>query len=257
MRQVAVGGICGLFALSVSLASGCGGSAFSASNGSGGDPGGESGSSGMSEVGGMSDVAGMTSTAGSSTGGMMTSGGRNGGGGTTSSGGESAGGGASTAGSGGSAGGASCAVGTVNFTMTPAKGSGGAAFCTGCSANFLTVTDSKGQTVVLDRGCSLAECGACMPSACPPVACLNQNVPAEGVSRSWSETHWVDSTCGATSLACASEHCVPPGKYKAKMCALKNTTPNGNYCTPGDSPVCTEVDFVLPGATSVQGVIGG
>jgi hypothetical protein len=62
--------------------------------------------------------------------------------------------------------------------------------------------------------------------------------------------------CGAASNACSSDQCVPAGKYKAKMCAVKNTTPSAGYCTAGDSPVCTTVDFDLPGATTVQGTIG-
>ena len=235
MRQVALGGIFGSLGLSLLVASGCGGSAFSASSDTGGE------SNGGSGVSGMTDIGGMTS-----------SGGKSGGGGTTSSGGSTG-----SAGSGGSAGGGSCVTGMLTFKMVPAKGSGSAAFCSGCVANWLTVTDSNGQAVTLDRSCSVADCSTCTPSACPPVACLNQSVPAEGLSRSWDETHWVDSSCGASALACAGAHCVAPGKYKAKMCAAKNTTPNGNFCTPDGSPVCTEVDFVLPGLTTVQGIIGG
>jgi hypothetical protein len=264
MRQVALSCILGSLGLSASLVSGCGGSTFSASNGSSGEANGGSGASGMTDIGGMTDTGGMTDAGGmTDTGGTTSSGGKNSGG-ASSAGGKFGRGGASSvggntgaAGSGGSAGGKACATGTVTFQMVPAKSSNAAAYCSGCSANWLTVTDSNGQVVAIDRSCSVADCDACMPTTCPPVACLNQSVPAEGLTRSWDETQWVDNSCGASMRACAGAHCVAPGKYKAKMCALKNTTPTGNYCVPGDSPVCTEVDFVLPGATTVQGVIGG
>ena len=112
--------------------------------------------------------------------------------------------------------------------------------------------------MTIDRGCGVATCGSCSPTSCPPVACLNQSIPATGLSRDWDETQWVGSTCGATDLACVGAHCVPAGKYKAKMCALKNTTPGQNFCTVGDTPVCTEVQFELPTtATTVTGTIGG
>ncbi len=58
------------------------------------------------------------------------------------------------------------------------------------------------------------------------------------------------------ATACSIDQCVPAGKYKAKMCATKNTMPSASFCSPGDA-VCTEVDFVLPGAITVQGTIGG
>ena len=96
-----------------------------------------------------------------------------------------------------------------------------------------------------------------MSNACPPVACISQVVTAEGLKRAWDETQWLGSTCGAMAMTCIAAHCVPPGKYKAKMCAAKNSSPDSNLCALGGTPTCTEVEFELPGATTVQATISG
>jgi len=53
------------------------------------------------------------------------------------------------------------------------------------------------------------------------------------------------------------DQCALAGKYKAKMCAAKNTMQSPDYCSPDTTPICTTVDFELPGASVVQGTIGG
>jgi hypothetical protein len=287
MKRLSICGVVGIVGSAFLLTGACGGSSFTAADGSGGLAGsgvgksgadgsgdsqssaGESGSSDASGSGGLisGGAAGSTSTAGAS-GSRNTagSGGVTGTGGVVGSGGviglAGAAGHVGSAGSGTSgsagAGGNSCVTGTVTFKMLPAMGSAASAFCSqGCSGNWLTVTDANSKTVVLDRACNVADCKTCASTACPPIVCINQPIPSEGLSRPWDETQWNPSVCGMASSACSIDQCVPAGKYRAKMCAVKNTTPSAGYCTAGDSPVCTTVDFVLPGATTVQGTIGG
>ncbi|HWZ87658.1 MAG TPA: hypothetical protein VNW92_02375 [Polyangiaceae bacterium] len=119
------------------------------------------------------------------------------------------------------------------------------------------MTDANSNVVALDHGCGTADCSSCTPTACPPIACFNQTVPAEGVTRQWDETQWLGSTCGMSAMMCTEPVCVPPGKYKAKMCTTKNTAAPSSACVPGNTPVCTEVSFDLPGNTVVQGTVGG
>jgi hypothetical protein len=146
----------------------------------------------------------------------------------------------------------------VTFKMVPAAGTPASTYCTAsCGSNWLTITDSHSNVVALDRACSMPDCKTCAATACPPVACVIQAIPVDGLSRAWSEVQWNPNTCGAMSNACLIDQCSLPGKYKAKMCAAKNTTPGGNFCSPDTTPVCTTVDFELPGATVVQGTIGG
>jgi hypothetical protein len=216
-------------------AAGAGGSMSTAGAGGSHHSGGAGGSAGVVGVGGTVGVSGA--------GGMVSSGGSSGGAGMSGS-----------AGSGGN----SCVTGTVTFKMVPAASSGTSAFCAqGCTGNWLTITDSNQKTVVLDRGCGVADCKTCASTACLPIACTTVTIPPEGLNRTWDETQWNPSVCGAASAACSVDQCVPAGKYKAKMCAVKNTSPMASYCSPGDTPVCTTVDFVLPGAMTVQGTIGG
>ena len=285
MKQLVLGGAFGSLGLLLVLANGCGGSSFSASDAAGAGAGAEAVAG--DAAGGATDAAGAGSTGGTTSsggkggttssggkGGTTSSGGKGGGlggttsggggsgsggiGGGTSSGGMSGGGaaGAISSGGGGAGGGSSCAGGTVTFKMVPNKSSGGT-FCTSCGANWLTITNASAKAVLFERSCNVADCSTCASTACPPIACLNQIVPDGGLTRDWDATQWVGSTCGAGAMACASAHCVPPGKYRAKMCGYKNTTPDGNFCTPNDTPSCVEVDFQLPGATTVQGTIGG
>jgi hypothetical protein len=284
MKRLSVSSVVGIIGCAFLLTGACGGSSFTAADGGGGLAGsgvgksgadgsgdsqssaGESGSSDASGSGGLSrggaggslsaaGAAGSHNTAGSV--GLSGAGGVIGLGGSAghlgSAGSSGAAGMSGSAGSGGN----SCVTGTVTFKMLPAMGSGSAAFCSqGCGGNWLTITDSNSKTVVLDRACNVADCKTCANTACPPIACINQAIPPEGLSRAWDETQWNPSICGTASNACSIDQCVPAGKYKAKMCAVKNTTPSASYCTPGDSPVCTTVDFVLPGAMTVQGTIG-
>jgi hypothetical protein len=294
MKRLSVSGVIGMLGSAFLLTGACGGSNFTSGDGSGGLAG--ASQSGGASSGGQSHAGESGATNESGAGGRMSGGGASGGHGVAGSGGSmsvagaggssvagsggsmsvaGAGGGHSSAGAGGSggvagssgaagtsgsagSGGNSCVNGTVTFKMVPAAGSAPSAFCSqGCTGNWLTVTDSNSKTVVLDRGCGSPDCKTCVGTVCPPIACISQVIPPEGLSRPWDETQWNPSVCGAASVACSLDQCVPAGKYKAKMCVAKNTMQSANYCTPGDTPVCTTVDFVLPGAMTVQGTIGG
>jgi hypothetical protein len=292
MKRLSVSGVLGMVGSAFLLTGACGGSSFTSADGSGGLAGsagvgrsggassggsqssaGEGGATSESGAGGQMSAAGAggrrggagsggsMSVAGSGgsigsagSGGSMSSAGASGSGGVVGSAGSS--GAVGVSGSAGS-GGNSCVTGTVTFKMVPAAGSVTSAFCSqGCTGNWLTVTDSNSKTVVLDRGCGSADCSTCTKSLCPPIACISQVIPIDGLSRAWDETQWNPSVCGA-AITCSADQCVPAGKYKAKMCAVKNTMPQGSFCSPSDTAICTDVDFVLPGATTVQGTISG
>ena len=249
MRRLSMSHVLGILGSAVLLTGACGGSSFTADGGAG------KGNAGASAAG-TGNQSGSAGSGGSSMGGG-TSGGSSMGGATS---GGSSMGGAMSGGASGNAGssGTTCANGSVTFRLVPGQGTAPGAFCSGCGVTWLTVTNSNAKVVPMDRSCAVASCDSCMASGCPPIACLNQAVPAEGLSRDWNETQWLSSTCGPDALACAAPHCVPPGKYKAKMCALKNSTPTSMICTPeNNGTVCTEVDFELPGASMVVGTLGG
>lgn len=171
---------------------------------------------------------------------------------------EVGGGGQSADGAAGGTGG-SCANGAVTFKMIAPNDAPPGTYCDPCGPSWLTVVDPQtSKPVVLDHGCGATECDRCTPGLCLPVGCLNQPVTSEGVTWQWDGTAWLDSTCGANATQCSKPVCVQPGKYIARMCTTKTRPGAGaGSCIPGDSPICTEVPFALPGSTLVTGTIGG
>jgi len=170
-------------------------------------------------------------------------------------------GGSAGAGAGQSPGGTagSCANGTVTFKMIAPNGTLPGTYCDPCGASWLTVIDQQtSKPVVLDHGCGATECSRCTPGLCLPLACLNLPVTSEGVTWQWDSSEWLDGTCGANPTQCLKPICAQPGKYVARMCTTKSQPGASAYsCIPGDSTLCTEVAFALPGSTVVTGTIGG
>jgi len=155
--------------------------------------------------------------------------------------------------------GGSCTNRTVTFKMIAPNGTPPGTYCNACGQSWLTVIDEQtSKPVLLDHGCGATECGRCTPGLCLPLACLNLPITSEGVTWQWDGTEWLDSTCGANPTQCLNPVCVPPGKYVAQMCTtMSQSSASASTCIPGDSMLCTEVAFTLPGSTVVTGTIGG
>jgi hypothetical protein len=174
----------------------------------------------------------------------------------------SAGGSIATGGSAGQsaeAAGGACANGTVTFKMIAPNGTPAGTYCDSCAPSWLTVIDGQtSKPIVLDHGCGATECSRCTPGLCLPIACLNLPVPSEGLTWQWDGSEWLDGTCGANATQCLKPVCAQPGKYIAQMCTTQSQPSAGaSTCIPGDSKICTQVAFTLPGSTVVTGTIGG
>jgi len=57
------------------------------------------------------------------------------------------------------------------------------------------------------------------------------------------------------ALTCANQHCVPAGKYIARMCANKTLSDTGSFCMSVSMPTYIDVPFDFPTPDTVEGVL--
>ena len=153
--------------------------------------------------------------------------------------------------------GSTCDSGSITFTFhagSPAD------YCIGapgsCADVWLTILDAQGRPLDIDRPC-LPDCGDCQPYGCPASCAAPQRMTATGVKRTWDGTYYASSTCGS-SAACVARSCVAAGHYTARMCAYRDVGGSGpsGFCSPAQTPECTDVSFDWPPAASIEGSIG-
>jgi hypothetical protein len=149
-----------------------------------------------------------------------------------------------------------CTAGTVTLRLMAPPGSESLFCAPNCGMDYLTVTDSSGQTYTVGAGCT-TYCDSCTPVPC--IMCPASGVMTpQGRSFDWDGSYFVSSTCGKQST-CAEHHCAQPGTYQVAMCTAPNASPNSAlpYCERAEPAVCRTVSFDYPGAGVVTVWLGG